>query len=71
MGKTNGNGTLTGRERFLNALAGHPGAFPIAHWREIAERVASGDVPPGILITMGAGDIAGLGPLLLGRGAVP
>ena len=53
----------------LNALAGHPGAFPIAHWREMAERVAAGDVPPGILITMGAGDIAGLGPLLLGRGA--
>jgi UDP-N-acetylmuramate--alanine ligase len=54
---------VSGRS-ILEHLRGHPSATFLEDWREFADRSA---MPPGfgILLTLGAGDITGLGPLLL------
>ncbi|MBI4081622.1 MAG: UDP-N-acetylmuramate--L-alanine ligase [Candidatus Lambdaproteobacteria bacterium] len=52
----------------VERLAGHPAARFLPDWHELPARVRSGEVPPGILLTLGAGDITALGPLLLGGG---
>jgi UDP-N-acetylmuramate--alanine ligase len=51
-------------------LAGHPGAAFVPTWQELVPRLLGGEAPPGLLLTLGAGDIAGLGPRLL-RGGAP
>ncbi|HKI97972.1 MAG TPA: UDP-N-acetylmuramate--L-alanine ligase [bacterium] len=49
----------------VERLAGHPAAEFLPDWRRLPERVRAGELPPGVLLTLGAGDITGLGPLLL------
>jgi UDP-N-acetylmuramate--alanine ligase len=49
----------------VERLGDHPAAAYLGHWREMVERVKGGEVPPGVLLSLGAGDITGLGPLLL------
>ncbi len=49
----------------LDRLSQHPGAFPLGSWDELAALAQAGGLPPGLLVTMGAGDITGLGPRLL------
>ncbi|HEX9843829.1 MAG TPA: UDP-N-acetylmuramate--L-alanine ligase [bacterium] len=46
-------------------LADHPAAHFVADWRDLAARARGGELPPGVLLTLGAGDITELGPLLL------
>ncbi len=48
----------------LDGLAGHPSARFVSTWRDAAECI-SADLPRGILLTLGAGDITELGPYLL------
>jgi UDP-N-acetylmuramate--alanine ligase len=48
-------------------LRDHPHAALLADWREVAGRIRGGEVPPGVLLTLGAGDITGLGPWLMGE----
>ncbi len=54
----------------LARLGGHGAAFALPPWREAA--LPGGalwhEPPQGVLVTMGAGDITGLGPLLLDQG---
>ena len=51
-------------------LAGHEGAAFVPTWQELVPRLLAGEAPPGLLLTLGAGDITGLGPRLL-RGGGP
>jgi UDP-N-acetylmuramate--alanine ligase len=51
-------------------LAGHAGAAFVPTWQELVPRLLGGEAPPGLLLTLGAGDITGLGPRLL-RGGAP
>ncbi len=46
-------------------LKGHPDAHYVPDWKAVAELARQGRIPEGILLTLGAGDITGLGPLLL------
>jgi UDP-N-acetylmuramate--alanine ligase len=46
-------------------LRGHSAAHFLPDWRAFPERVRAGEVPPGLVLTLGAGDITGLGALLL------
>lgn len=50
----------------VDRLRGHRASYFLPHWRELVPRVEAGEIPPGVLLTLGAGDITGLGPLLLG-----
>ncbi len=52
----------------MRHLKGHPGASLVSSWEEILPAARRGELAPGILITMGAGDITGLGPRLLEEG---
>ncbi|MCZ6627919.1 MAG: UDP-N-acetylmuramate--L-alanine ligase [SAR324 cluster bacterium] len=52
----------------VDRLADHPAASYLEHWDQVVALAKNGDLPPGVLITMGAGDIAGLAPLLLQGG---
>ncbi len=55
-----------------DGLAGHAAAAFVPTWEELVPRLLAGEAPPGLLLTLGAGDITGLGPRLLGRaGAAP
>lgn len=54
-------------ELIAGHLRDHPRAALLADWREVAGRIRGGEVPPGILLTMGAGDITELGPWLMGE----
>jgi len=54
---------VTGRT-ILDRLQGHPAAFYLEDWRAFADQVRQ-HAGRGILLTLGAGDITGLGPLLL------
>jgi UDP-N-acetylmuramate--alanine ligase len=49
-------------------LAAHPAAAFVPTWEALIPRLLGGEAPPGVLLTLGAGDITGLGPCLL-RGA--
>ncbi len=51
-------------------LQDHPAAVFVPTWEELVPRLLGGEAPPGLLLTLGAGDITGLGPRLL-RGAAP
>lgn len=46
-------------------LKEHPDAHYVPDWKAVAELARQGRIPGGILLTLGAGDITGLGPLLL------
>jgi UDP-N-acetylmuramate--alanine ligase len=52
----------------LEHLTGHPDAAYLPDWRELPAMARAGGLGPGLLVTMGAGDITGLGPLLLAQG---
>ena len=52
----------------LEHLTGHADATYMPDWRELAGLARAGGLGPGILITMGAGDITELGPLLIEQG---
>jgi len=52
-----------------DGLAGHPAAAFVPTWQELVPRLLGGEAAPGLLLTLGAGDIGGLGPLLLHGGA--
>jgi len=55
-----------------DGLAGHAAAAFVQTWEELVPRLLGGEAPPGLLLTLGAGDITGLGPRLLRRaGAEP
>ena len=54
-------------ELIAGHLGDHPHAALLEDWREMAGRIRGGEVPPGILLTLGAGDITGLGPWLMGE----
>ena len=60
---------VSGRN-IVERLKGHPDAHFLPDWRELPARLAREPGPGGILLTLGAGDITGLGPLLL-RGGTP
>ncbi len=49
----------------VERLNGHPAAQFLPDWHALADRVRAGEVPDGILLTLGAGDITALGPHLL------
>lgn len=49
-------------------LAGHPAAAFVPTWGELVPRLLKGEAPSGVLLTLGAGDITGLGPCLLEAG---
>lgn len=49
----------------LEHLAGHPQAHHVSHWKELLPLARAGALPPGVVLTLGAGDITGLGPLLV------
>ena len=49
----------------VDRLADHPAATFIEDWRDFPDVVGRAGESGGVLITMGAGDITGLGPLLL------
>lgn len=51
----------------LEHLQRHPSAQGVKNWQEAGRKIAE-NPSGGILITMGAGDITGLGPVLLGGG---
>ena len=48
-------------------LKGHPGAHYLPDWKAVAELARQGQIPEGLLLTLGAGDITGLGPLVLSK----
>lgn len=52
----------------LEQLEDHGAAAYVADWRDMLSVARSGALAPGVLVTMGAGDITGLGPLLLQHG---
>jgi UDP-N-acetylmuramate--alanine ligase len=54
-----------------DGLAGHAAAAYVPSWEELVPRLLAGEAPPGLLLTMGAGDITGLGPRLLQARAAP
>ncbi|MEE8434780.1 MAG: UDP-N-acetylmuramate--L-alanine ligase [bacterium] len=54
-------------ELIAGHLRDHPHASLLADWREVAGRIRGGEVPPGVLLTLGAGDITRLGPWLMGE----
>ena len=60
---------VSGRD-IVEHLRGHPSARFVEHWRELPgllKREAQSETQPGgVLLTLGAGDITGLGPLLAG-----
>jgi UDP-N-acetylmuramate--alanine ligase len=49
----------------VERLAGHPAAAFLPDWHALPGRVRTGELPPGVLLTLGAGDITGLGAYLL------
>ncbi len=49
----------------VERLAGHGAAEFLPDWRALLPRLHGGEVPPGIVLSLGAGDITGLGPYLL------
>ncbi|MCZ6553596.1 MAG: UDP-N-acetylmuramate--L-alanine ligase, partial [SAR324 cluster bacterium] len=55
---------ISGR-MIVDRLADHPAATFIEDWRDFPDVVGRAGESGGVLITMGAGDITGLGPLLL------
>ena len=50
-------------------LNDHPHAALISGWKEMAGRIRAREVPAGVLLTLGAGDITDLGPWLMGEQA--
>jgi UDP-N-acetylmuramate--alanine ligase len=54
----------------VERMTGHRAAEFLPDWRELPDRLARAPGPGGILLTLGAGDITGLGSLLV-RGGAP
>ena len=52
----------------VERMAGHPAARFLPDWRALPALLARERGPGGILLTLGAGDITGLGPLLVKAG---
>jgi UDP-N-acetylmuramate--alanine ligase len=48
-----------------DCLAGHPHVAFVDTWQELVPRLLNGEAEPGLLLTLGAGDITGLGPRLV------
>jgi UDP-N-acetylmuramate--alanine ligase len=55
----------------VERLAGHPAAQFVRDWQELVPRLSGGEAPRNVLLTLGAGDITGLGPALLQAGGRP
>lgn len=51
----------------LDHLTGHPRADYVPEWRDVLGLARKGAIGGGVLITMGAGDITELGPLLIAQ----
>lgn len=49
----------------LEHLSDHPQAAYLPHWEALLPLAHRGELPPGLVLTLGAGDITGLGPLLM------
>ena len=49
----------------VERLAGHPAAQFVRNWQELVPRLSGAEAPRNVLLTLGAGDITGLGPALL------
>jgi UDP-N-acetylmuramate--alanine ligase len=49
----------------VERLAGHPRARFVPTWEELVPRLLGAEAPSKLLLTLGAGDITGLGPALL------
>jgi UDP-N-acetylmuramate--alanine ligase len=49
----------------------HPDARFAATWQELIPRLLGAEAPRGVLLTLGAGDVTGLGPALLQEGGRP
>jgi UDP-N-acetylmuramate--alanine ligase len=49
----------------VERLAGHPAAQFVARWQDLVPRLAASEAPRNVLLTLGAGDITGLGPAVV------
>jgi UDP-N-acetylmuramate--alanine ligase len=49
----------------VERLAGHPDAQFVSRWQDLVPRLAGPEAPRNVLLTLGAGDITGLGPAWL------
>lgn len=55
----------------VERMRGHPFAEFVPRWQDLAHRLLGAEAPRNVLLTMGAGDITGLGPALIERDAQP
>jgi UDP-N-acetylmuramate-alanine ligase len=55
----------------LKFLKDHPRAGHLRDWKELVPQARRGALTPGVLLTMGAGDITHLGPMLLAEEGGP